>query len=192
MSLEREILLTGIGGQGVQLAAQVIARAAIREQRHVMSLGTYGGSMRGGNTDSTLILGAEPISSPPIVAHGWAAIGAHPRYWAGVRAKLRAGGVAVWNADLFGESGDAGAARALPVAATALATRIGAAQAAALVLVGALAGATQLVALESLIAAMEEALPPYRREHAAKNAEALRVGYDTAPRGLASAWSAAA
>ena len=189
--MEREILLTGIGGQGVQLAAQVIARAAIREQRHVMSLGTYGGSMRGGNTDSTLILGAQPISSPPIVAHSWAGIGAHPRYWDGVRAKLRPGGVAVWNADLFGESGDAGAASALPIPATSLATRIGAGQAAALVLVGALAGATQLVALESLIAAMEEALPPYRREHAAKNAEALRAGYDAAPRGLASAWSAA-
>jgi Pyruvate/2-oxoacid:ferredoxin oxidoreductase gamma subunit len=189
--VEREILLTGIGGQGVQLAAQVIARAAIREQRHVMALGTYGGSMRGGNTDSTLILGAEPISSPPIVAHGWAGIGAHPRYWDGVRAKLRPGGIAVWNADLFGASADAGAARALPIPATSLATRIGAAQAAALVLVGALAGASGLVALGSLIAAMEEALPPYRREHAAKNAEALRAGYDAAPRGLAPAWSAA-
>jgi Pyruvate/2-oxoacid:ferredoxin oxidoreductase gamma subunit len=189
--VEREILLTGIGGQGVQLAAQVIARAAIREQRHVISLGTYGGTMRGGNTDSTLIIGAEPISSPPIVARSWAGIGAHPRYWDGVRAKLRSGGLAVWNADLFGESVDAGAARALPVKATTLATRLGAAQSAALVLVGALAGATSLVSLEALIAAMEEALPPYRREHAAKNAEALRAGFELAPHGLAPAWSTA-
>ena len=188
--MEREILLTGIGGQGVQLAAQVIARAAIREQRHVMSLGTYGGSMRGGNTDSTLILGAEPISSPPIVARSWAGIGAHPRYWEGVRAKLRSGGVAVWNSDLFGESGDAGAAHALPVKATTLADQLGAAQATSLVLIAALAAATQLVTLDSLIAAMQEALPPYRREHAAKNAAALRAGYEAAPRGLASAWGA--
>jgi Pyruvate/2-oxoacid:ferredoxin oxidoreductase gamma subunit len=188
--MEREILLTGIGGQGIQLAAQVIARAAIREQRHVMSLGTYGGSMRGGNTDSTLILGEEPISSPPIVAHGWAGVGAHPRYWEGVRAKLRSGGIAVWNADLFGASGDAGAACALPVPATSLAVQLGAPQAASLVLVGALAGATQLIALDSLIAAMEESLPPYRREHAPKNAEALRAGYASAPRGIAPAWSA--
>lgn len=189
--MEREILLTGIGGQGVQLAAQVIARAAIREGLHVMALGTYGGSMRGGNTDSTLIVGAEPISSPPIVARSWAGIGAHPRHWDGVRAKLRPGGVAVWNEDLFGAQADAGAARALPVKATAISTRLGAAQAASLVLVGAFAGATGLVGLASLIAAMEEALPPYRREHAPKNAEALRAGFDAAPRGLAPAWSAA-
>jgi Pyruvate/2-oxoacid:ferredoxin oxidoreductase gamma subunit len=189
--VEREILLTGIGGQGVQLAAQVIARAAIREQRHVMALGTYGGTMRGGNTESTLILGAAPISAPPIVARAWAGIGAHPRYWAAVRAKLRSGGVAVWNADLFDAGADAGAARALPVHATTLATENGAAQAAALVLVGALAGATALLSLESLITAMEEALPPYRREHAARNAAALRAAFESAPRDLAAAWSAA-
>jgi Pyruvate/2-oxoacid:ferredoxin oxidoreductase gamma subunit len=189
--MEREVLLTGIGGQGVQLAAQVIARAAIREGRHVMSLGTYGGTMRGGNTDSTLILGSAPISSPPIVARSWAGVGAHPRYWGPVRAKLRPGGIAVWNEDLFGAEGDAGAAHAVPIQATSLASRLGAAQAAALVLVGALAGATGLVGLESLVAAMEESLPPYRREHAAKNAAALRAGFEAAPRGLAPAWGAA-
>ena len=189
--MEREILLTGIGGQGVQLAAQVIARAAIREDRHVLSLGTYGGTMRGGNTDSTLILGTAPISAPPIVAKSWAGVGAHPRYWDAVRAKLRAGGLAVWNADVFDESADAGEARALPVRATALAAEIGAPQAAALVLVGALAGATALLRLDSLITAMEEALPPYRREHAANNAAALRAGFESVPRDFAPAWSAA-
>jgi Pyruvate/2-oxoacid:ferredoxin oxidoreductase gamma subunit len=189
--VEREILFTGIGGQGVQLATQVLARAAIREGRHVMSLGTYGGTMRGGNTDATLIVADAPISSPPIVAKSWGAVGAHPRYWGPVRAKLRAGGVAVWNADLFGDAYDAGAAQALPVTATALASQLGAAQAACLVLVGALAGATGLVGLPALVAAMEESLPPYRREHAAKNALALRAGFESAPVGLAHAWSAA-
>ena len=188
--MEREILLTGIGGQGVQLAAQVIARAALREGRHVMTLGTYGGTMRGGNTDSTLIVADRPISSPPIVSRSWAGLGAHPRYWEPIREKLRAGGIAVWNADLFGESADAGAARALPVRATALASAVGSPQAAALVLVGALAGATKLVGLDALVAAMEEALPPYRREHAAKNAAALRAGFESAPASLADAWSA--
>ena len=54
---------TGIGGQGVQLAAQVLARAATLEDRHVLYLGTYGGTMRGGNTDSTVIIGDRPLSS---------------------------------------------------------------------------------------------------------------------------------
>ena len=51
--MERELLLTGIGGQGVQLAAQVLARAAIAEGRSVQMFGSYGGMMRGGNTEAT-------------------------------------------------------------------------------------------------------------------------------------------
>jgi Pyruvate/2-oxoacid:ferredoxin oxidoreductase gamma subunit len=186
--VEREILFTGIGGQGIQLAAQIVARAALAEGREVISLGTYGGSMRGGSTDATLVVGERAISSPPIVSRSWAVVGAHPAHWAPVRAKLRAGGLAVWNADLFREAPDPGAARALPVAATALAASLGAPQALSLVLVGALAGASGLVGLGALVAAMEAALPPYRRAHAAKNAEALRLGFAAAPAGLAPAW----
>ena len=55
-SIEREILWTGIGGQGVQLAAKILALAATRDGREVMSLGTYGGTMRGGNTDATVVI----------------------------------------------------------------------------------------------------------------------------------------
>ena len=58
--MECEIMLSGIGGQGVQLGARVLAGAAAREDRHVMLLGTYGGTMRGGPTDSTLVVGDAP------------------------------------------------------------------------------------------------------------------------------------
>ena len=60
---ERELLITGIGGQGVQLAAQVVARAATLEGREVMFFGVYGGMMRGGNTDSTVVVADAPITS---------------------------------------------------------------------------------------------------------------------------------
>ena len=58
--MERELLITGIGGQGVQLAAQVLARAADARRAEVMYLGLYGGMMRGGNTDSTVVIGRRP------------------------------------------------------------------------------------------------------------------------------------
>ena len=66
--MERELLITGIGGQGVQLAAQVLARAATLEGREVMYLGLYGGMMRGGNTDSTVVVADAPILAPPVVS----------------------------------------------------------------------------------------------------------------------------
>src|SRR4029077_5323711 len=85
---ERELLLTGIGGQGVQLAAQVIARAAVLEGRDVMLFGVYGGVMRGGNSDATVVVGDGPVQAPPIVSHAWSAIVLHPRYWAPLRVRL--------------------------------------------------------------------------------------------------------
>src|ERR1700744_4820151 len=87
--LERELLVTGIGGQGVQLATQVLARALTLEGRYVMSLGTYGGTMRGGNTDASLVFADRPISSPPIVASAWSGLIMHHRFWEGTRARLR-------------------------------------------------------------------------------------------------------
>jgi Pyruvate/2-oxoacid:ferredoxin oxidoreductase gamma subunit len=186
--MEREVLFTGIGGQGVQLAATILARAATREGREVMTLGTYGGSMRGGNTDSTVLVADRAISSPPIISRSWSAIGAHPRYWPALRAKLRPDAVAVWNRELFGPEVEIGAATRVPVEATRIASEIGSPLASSLVLLGAFVCVTRLVSLDAALAAMEDSVPSYRREHLAKNAAALRAGFASAPARAAPAW----
>jgi Pyruvate/2-oxoacid:ferredoxin oxidoreductase gamma subunit len=186
--VEREVLLTGIGGQGVQLAATILARAATREGRHVMTLGTYGGSMRGGNTDSSVLVADRPISSPPIVSRAWSAIAAHPSWWPALRAKLRPDAIAVWNAELFGPEVEIGASVRVPVEATRIANELGSPLAASLVLLGAYVAATGLVSLDAALAAMEDSVPVYRREHLAKNAAALRAGFAAAAPGAAPAW----
>ncbi len=99
------MLLTGIGGQGVQLAAKILALAATSEGRSVMSLGTFGGSMRGGNTDSTVVIADGPISSPPLVSRSWSAIVVHPKFWQPVREKLRPEAVVVYDSALIGDLG---------------------------------------------------------------------------------------
>ena len=38
---EREVVFTGIGGQGIQLMAKVLAEAAAQEGKHVMLFGVY-------------------------------------------------------------------------------------------------------------------------------------------------------
>ena len=63
---EREVMITGMGGQGVQLAAQVLAQGATIEGRNVQLFGVYGGMMRGGNTDASVVIGDGPILAPPL------------------------------------------------------------------------------------------------------------------------------
>ena len=181
-------MLTGVGGQGVQLGAQVLARAVSFEDRHVMMFGIYGGEMRGGSTESTLVVGDAPLSTPPIVCHVWAAVAMHHEYWEPLRAKLRPGGLVVVNSTLFEGRLDRDAQQVVEVPATELATGVGSALAASMVLVGAFVAVTELVGFDSLVRAMEQSLPPYRKQHAQMNAKALRTGFDCVPQGSARAW----
>jgi 2-oxoacid:acceptor oxidoreductase gamma subunit (pyruvate/2-ketoisovalerate family) len=189
--MEREIVLTGVGGQGVQLAAQVLARAAVLEGRHVMLLGTYGGTMRGGNTDSTLVVADAPIEAPPIVSRVWSAIVLHHQFWEPARAKLRAGAVVVVNHPVFAAPLDRERLRVFEVPAAAIAKELGSPMVAAMVMIGAHARITGLVGIESLVAAMRESVPPYRRQHVETNEKALRAGFAHA-QPAAPAWAAEA
>jgi len=187
--MEREVLFTGIGGQGIQLAAQVLARAAVASGLEAMLFGSYGGTMRGGPTDSTLVVADAPVSAPPIVSRAWSAIAMHPAGWAPVAAKLAPDAVVVRNASLFEEdaaSADGWRVFALP--ATQLAAAQGSALAAAMVLVGAYAGITGIVDCDALVAGLEASLPARRSQHREANERALRAGFEAVPHGAAPAW----
>jgi Pyruvate/2-oxoacid:ferredoxin oxidoreductase gamma subunit len=186
--MEREILFTGIGGQSVQLGTTILAEAAVREGRHVMVLGEYGGSMRGGNTDATLVVGDAPIESPPRVSRAWSALAMHHQFWAPIASKLRPGAVVVVNASLFEAPVDGEQLRVFEVPATKLAGQLGNALVGSMVLVASYARMTGLVELESLIEAMNAALPPYRKQHAELNERALRCGWDFVPETVAPFW----
>lgn len=175
-AVEREVLWTGIGGQGVQLAAKTLALAATEEGREVMSLGTYGGTMRGGNTDATVVIGEDRIQQPPMVSSAWSAVIVHPRYFEPVRVKLRAGGFVLVDGDLLevplAESG----AEIVSIPATTLAREAEAPKAAALVLLGAFSAATGIVSAASLDSALAASLPSYRHEFLESNRRAIAAG----------------
>ncbi len=72
-------MVTGIGGQGIQLLAKTLALAATHEGHHAMLSADYGGEMRGGPSKASVVVGAEPLRSLPVLASAWSAIIAHPR-----------------------------------------------------------------------------------------------------------------
>ena len=51
---------------------------------------------------------------------------------------------------------------------------------------------TDVVGIESLVDAMRECVPPYRRQHIEANEKGLRAGFDAAPRSVEPAWGKAA
>jgi Pyruvate/2-oxoacid:ferredoxin oxidoreductase gamma subunit len=188
--MERELLITGIGGQGVQLAAQVLARAATLEGREVMFLGLYGGMMRGGNTDSTIVIGDAPIAAPPVVSHAWSAIAMHDDYWPPVEAKLRPGGLVLVNETTFTcpVRADVTVHR---VPATTVATDLGNAMGGSMVMLGAFVTTTGIVTMDGLVEAMRASIPSYRTQHIEANERALRAGGELLPPNEFPAWETA-
>ena len=171
--MERELLVTGIGGQGVQLAAQVLARGATLQGSHVMLFGVYAGAMRGMNTDATVVIGDAPLQSPPLISHTWSAIGMHDKFWEPIARKLRPGALVLVNDTTF-ETPVADDARVYRVPTTELAADFSA----SMVMAGAYAAISELVGLDPLIGGMRESVPSYRQQHVATNEAALRTGYD--------------
>ena len=181
-------MMTGIGGQGVQLAAQILARAAVAEGREVMLFGTYGGMMRGGNTDASLVVGDGPIETPPTIAQAWSAVVMHHEYWEPVQQRLRPNALVLVNTTVFDLSVDWSPYRLVEVPASDVAVDVGSVQAASMVMIGAYAAATGVVKLGSLIEAVERSLPSYRAQHRARNVTALEKGYGLVTPDMAPAW----
>lgn len=177
--MERELVVTGTGGQGIQLLAKTLALAATREGRHAMLAADYGGEMRGGPSKASVVIGDAPLRALPILATAWSAIFAHHRFAETVQERLRVGGLVIANTPLVDPDGFRADLRVFAVDGTAVAKAADAPQAMGFVLLGAYNALTGMVSPESLAAAMEELLPPYRKQHAAANARALTAGAAT-------------
>jgi Pyruvate/2-oxoacid:ferredoxin oxidoreductase gamma subunit len=191
--MERELLLTGIGGQGVQLAANVLAHAALAEGRDVQLFGSYGGMMRGGNTDAELVIADERIAAPPTVGSAWAAIALHPDYADPVVARVVAGGLVLRDAELWDAPVERSDLRVVDVPAAELATSVGNVMAASMVMLGALATLTALVGVDSLRDGVRACVPPYRQQHLELNDRALQAGGEAfQPLPAGEAWPTAA
>ena len=175
MASEREVIITGIGGQGIQLIAKVLAEAAVREGRHVMLFGVYGGMMRGGPSESTVVIGDGEIQAPPIIPHCWGILAMHPQGLDALARKLRPGGVVFAN-DTLVKAPPRPDVRMIGLPATRMAEQAGNISGASMVALGGFVAATGLVRLDSVLEAMRAALPPHRRQRAEENTRFIALG----------------
>jgi 2-oxoglutarate ferredoxin oxidoreductase subunit gamma len=173
--VQKEVVLTGIGGQGVQLAAKTLAMAATAEGRQVMMSSHYGGEMRGGQTEASIVVADGKLRPVPILESTWSAYVMHHKYWPSVAARLRPQGIAVVNSTVATDI-EPGDFDLVQVPAGDIAVDLGTPMATGFVLLGAYCRATGMAQLESLVEAMKELVPPYRTQHVAANEAALRAG----------------
>lgn len=64
--MKEKIIIAGAGGQGVMLLGKILAEAAMRENKYVTWLPSYGAEVRGGTAYCMVIISSVEIGSPYI------------------------------------------------------------------------------------------------------------------------------
>ncbi|MCK9603267.1 MAG: 2-oxoacid:acceptor oxidoreductase family protein [Candidatus Omnitrophica bacterium] len=64
--MKKKIIIAGAGGQGIMLLGKVLAEAAMREDKHVTWLPSYGAEVRGGTAYCMVVISDAEIGSPYI------------------------------------------------------------------------------------------------------------------------------
>ena len=173
----RDVIFTGIGGQGVQRCSTGLANAAVAAGRHGMLSSYFGGEMRGGRTEATVVVRDSPIVDlPPIVPRLDAVIVLHAAFLGDATPRLTEDPLVVADAWTWPETG----AAAVRVPAREIAADLGAPVAAGLVLVGAFAALTGVAGADALEAAVHHLVPPHRSAAIQSNLAALAAGADSA------------
>ncbi len=62
----QEVIMGGVGGQGIMVIGNLLAYTAFRENLNVTYMPSYGVEKRGGNADCTVVISTEEIGSPII------------------------------------------------------------------------------------------------------------------------------
>lgn len=71
--MKTDIILSGVGGQGILSIAAIIAQAALDENLYIKQAEVHGMSQRGGDVQSNLRISSKPIHSD-LIPHGGADI----------------------------------------------------------------------------------------------------------------------
>jgi len=179
-----DILLTGVGGQGVQLVAKTLALAATLEGRPAMMTEEATDSMRGGHSAAAVSIAQEQLRALPVLSSAGFALVLHPLGWDKVVVRLVPRSIVVVS-ELFDPLATTSDFGFYKVEAGRIAREAEAPLASGLVLLAAFARLTGCVQCQSLVDAMQDLLPSYRRHHASANADAIKAGWNAHPFQLA-------
>jgi len=172
---EKEILITGFGGQGIVLTGSILGKAAtLHDHKQATMTQSYGPEARGGSCSSQVIISDEEILFP-YVEQPQVLICLSQEGYEKNADSLIPGGILIWDADLVATRELNPGWTAYQIPATRFAEELGNKMMANIVMLGFVSAVSELVAVESLRAAVLESVPAKTRE---TNARAFERGRD--------------
>jgi 2-oxoglutarate ferredoxin oxidoreductase subunit gamma len=173
----KDIIFSGIGGQGLLIVSKLLAQAAVEDGKDVLFFPVFGGSIKGGPVHCTTRISEDPIMSSPIVENASAAVMMAEYGFDLFGDKIKPGGLLIMNSSLLQKDPPRDDITVYTIPASTLAEEeLGNILSASMVALGAFNKITGLVSQDALAKGMEEILPPYRHKLIPVNQEALKCG----------------
>jgi 2-oxoglutarate ferredoxin oxidoreductase subunit gamma len=171
---QKEILLTGLGGQGIILAGQVLGMAAcLRDHLESTLTQSYGPEARGGACSAQVIISDRPIHYPYVRNADILVCMSQNGYDKYCRL-LGEGGVLIIDQDMV-RSAESGCGGIFQIPATRIAEELGRKMMANIVMLGFVTAVTGAVSLDGMLASVAESVPSGTQEI---NITAFNKGYD--------------
>ena len=173
--MHEEVIVSGFGGQGALFAGQLLAYTGLDDGYHVTWIPSYGPEMRGGTAHCTVILSDDDIGSP-IIREPTICIVMNPPSMEKYDLLVKAGGLLVVNSTLVRTKSSRSDITVLYVPANELAAELGNVKMANVVLLGAMLGTREILALDSVKRTLDEHIPKRRKHIIQPNKRALDRG----------------
>ncbi len=165
---EKEILITGFGGQGIVLIGNILGKAAaIHDLKHATMIQAYGPEARGGSCSSQVIISDEEILFPYVQQPQVLICMSQEGFDKNI-CSLLSGGLLVWDTDLVQTRALDSSWNAYHIPATRFAGQLGNKMMANIIMLGFLSAVSELVRLDSLRQAVLSSVPAKTRETNAK------------------------
>jgi 2-oxoglutarate ferredoxin oxidoreductase subunit gamma len=179
MNKAHEIIFAGFGGQGILSMGQIIAYAAMIEEKEISWMPSYGPEMRGGTANCIVIVSDSRISSPIISTFDSAIVLNQPSLEKFEKA-VKPGGLLMYEESAIINPPTRTDIEILSIPANEEALKLNLKKAANMILVGAFLEKRPLVKIENILNALKKVLPERHHHLIPINKEALQKGKELA------------
>lgn len=169
------LFMAGFGGQGVLLAGNLLAYAAIDMGLNASFFPAYGVEKRGGTANCTLVISDETIGSP-VIGNPDSLLAFNPQAMAQYFPKVKQDGCCIVNSSLVKEFEPRAEVELLMIPAVDIALAVGDARLVNMVMLGAYLARHPLVPLHNVKVALEKVLPERNHRFLPMNYNALDAG----------------
>jgi len=152
-----EAIFAGFGGQGVMLIGQLLAYSGMYEGKNVSWFPAYGPEMRGGTANCSVVVSDDPVGSP-VISEPDVLVAMNRPSLEKFEKLLKPGGILFYNTSLIDIKPQRTDIKVIGIPANDIATELGNAKVANMVVMGAILKATGAVDLETVVSVLKKTM----------------------------------